>query len=61
MARGAVVLIISDGWDTGDPELVGRQMARLSRMPWMPWMTCSPRSGELSPGTPYVPMRFCCD
>lgn len=30
MARGAVVLIISDGWETGDPELVRREMARLS-------------------------------
>ena len=32
MARGAVVLIISDGWDTGDPALVGAQMARLHRI-----------------------------
>ncbi len=32
MARGAVVLIISDGWETGDPQLLGRQMARLSRL-----------------------------
>jgi uncharacterized protein with von Willebrand factor type A (vWA) domain len=32
MARGAVVLIISDGWETGDPALLGAQMARLSRM-----------------------------
>ena len=32
MARGAVVLIISDGWETGDPELLGQQMARLSRL-----------------------------
>ncbi len=32
MARGAVVLIISDGWDTGNPELLGQQMARLSRL-----------------------------
>jgi uncharacterized protein len=32
MARGAVVLIISDGWETGDPELLGKQMARLSRV-----------------------------
>jgi uncharacterized protein len=31
-ARGAVVLIISDGWETGDPVLVGTQMARLSRL-----------------------------
>jgi uncharacterized protein with von Willebrand factor type A (vWA) domain len=32
MARGAVVLIISDGWETGDPRLLGQQMARLSRL-----------------------------
>ena len=32
MARGAVVLIISDGWETGDPALVGAQMARLHRV-----------------------------
>jgi uncharacterized protein with von Willebrand factor type A (vWA) domain len=32
LARGAVVLIISDGWETGDPALLGRQMARLSRL-----------------------------
>ena len=32
MARGAVVLIISDGWETGDPALVGAQMARLHRI-----------------------------
>ncbi len=32
MARGAVVVIISDGWERGDPELVGREMARLSRL-----------------------------
>jgi uncharacterized protein with von Willebrand factor type A (vWA) domain len=31
LARGAVVLIISDGWETGDPALVGAQMARLHR------------------------------
>jgi uncharacterized protein len=32
MARGAVVLILSDGWDTGDPDLVGLEMARLRRV-----------------------------
>ena len=31
MARGPVVLLISDGWDRGDPELLRREMARLSR------------------------------
>ena len=32
LARGAVVVIISDGWERGDPALVGRQMERLSRL-----------------------------
>jgi uncharacterized protein len=32
MARGAVVVILSDGWERGDPGLVGREMARLSRL-----------------------------
>jgi uncharacterized protein with von Willebrand factor type A (vWA) domain len=47
MARGAVVLIISDGWETGDPKLLGEQMARLSRMAhrivWANPRTQSPR------------------
>jgi uncharacterized protein len=32
MARGAVVVILSDGWERGDPEVVGREMERLSRL-----------------------------
>jgi uncharacterized protein len=32
MARGAVVVILSDGWERGEPELVGREMARLGRL-----------------------------
>jgi uncharacterized protein len=32
LARGAVVVIVSDGWDRDDPELVGEQMARLRRL-----------------------------
>jgi uncharacterized protein with von Willebrand factor type A (vWA) domain len=32
MARGAVVVILSDGWERGDPALVGREMARLGRL-----------------------------
>ncbi len=32
LARGAVLLIVSDGWDAGDPAVVGEQMARLSRL-----------------------------
>jgi uncharacterized protein len=32
MARGAVVLIVSDGWETGDPADLGAQLAALSRV-----------------------------
>ncbi|HMJ36204.1 MAG TPA: VWA domain-containing protein [Baekduia sp.] len=32
MARGAVVVIVSDGWETGDPALVRREMERLHRL-----------------------------
>ena len=31
LGRGAVVLIISDGWDRGDPALLGSETARLQR------------------------------
>jgi uncharacterized protein with von Willebrand factor type A (vWA) domain len=31
LGRGAIVLIISDGWDRGDVELLDREMARLKR------------------------------
>ena len=32
LARGADVVVLSDGWDRGDPELLGEQMERLSRV-----------------------------
>ena len=32
MARGAVIVILSDGWERGDPMLVGRELARLARL-----------------------------
>jgi uncharacterized protein len=32
MARGAVVVILSDGWERADPGLVGREMERLARL-----------------------------
>jgi uncharacterized protein len=32
MARGAVIVILSDGWERGDPDLVRREMERLSRV-----------------------------
>jgi len=31
IGRGAVIVILSDGWDRGDPELLGAEMARLRR------------------------------
>jgi hypothetical protein len=32
MARGAVVVVLSDGWDRGDPALLAEQMERLRRV-----------------------------
>lgn len=32
MSRGAVVVILSDGWERGDPAVIADQMARLSRV-----------------------------
>jgi uncharacterized protein with von Willebrand factor type A (vWA) domain len=32
MARGAVVVIASDGWERGDAQVLGDQMARLHRL-----------------------------
>jgi uncharacterized protein len=32
LARGAVVVVFSDGWERGDPELLATQMARLHRI-----------------------------
>ena len=32
LARGAVVVVVSDGWERDDPALVGREMARLARL-----------------------------
>jgi uncharacterized protein with von Willebrand factor type A (vWA) domain len=32
LARGAVVVVLSDGWERGDPTLLGEQTARLQRL-----------------------------
>lgn len=32
MARGAIVVILSDGWDRGDPEVLAEQMQRITRV-----------------------------
>jgi uncharacterized protein len=61
MARGAVVLIISDGWDTGDPAIVRREMQRLSlvahRIVWVNPRTKSaeyePLAGGMAAAWPY--------
>jgi uncharacterized protein with von Willebrand factor type A (vWA) domain len=54
MARGAVVLIISDGWETGDAAVLGEQMARLSRLAyrivWANPRTAAPRYQPLVAG-----------
>jgi uncharacterized protein with von Willebrand factor type A (vWA) domain len=54
MARGAVVVIISDGWDTGDPAILRREMERLSRVAhrivWVNPRTQSPQYQPLAGG-----------
>jgi uncharacterized protein with von Willebrand factor type A (vWA) domain len=54
MARGAIVLIISDGWETGDAVTLGQQMARLSRLAyrvvWANPRTAAPRYQPLVAG-----------
>jgi uncharacterized protein with von Willebrand factor type A (vWA) domain len=32
MARGAVVVVLSDGWDRGDVRILSEQMQRLQRL-----------------------------
>jgi uncharacterized protein with von Willebrand factor type A (vWA) domain len=62
MARGAVVVICSDGWDRGDPQVVATEMARLSRVArkvvWVNPMKASPGYEPLARGMaaalPYV-------
>ena len=62
MARGAVVVILSDGWDRGDPEVLGEQMARLHRVVhrtvWVNPLKASPGYAPLARGMaaalPYI-------
>ena len=62
MARGAVVVIFSDGWDRGDPDVLAEQMARLSRIAhrvvWVNPLKASPGYAPLAQGMaaalPYV-------
>ncbi|MEV5084514.1 VWA domain-containing protein [Streptomyces sp. NPDC056159] len=54
MAHGAVVAIVSDGWDTGAPADLATHMARLSRVAyrvvWVNPRTASPRYRPLVAG-----------
>ncbi len=62
IARGAVVVIMSDGWDRGDPEEVAAEMARLSRLAyrivWVNPLKATPGYAPLARGMaaaiPYV-------
>ncbi|HXL17478.1 MAG TPA: VWA domain-containing protein, partial [Streptosporangiaceae bacterium] len=50
MARGAVVVIISDGWETGDPELLRREMERLSLVAFrIVWVNPRTKSAAYEP------------
>ena len=62
LARGAVVVVLSDGWDRGDPEALGAEMARLHRVAhrivWVNPLKASPGYAPLARGMaaalPYV-------
>ena len=50
MARGAIVVIISDGWDTGDPEVLRREMERLSLVAYrIVWVNPRTKSTSYQP------------
>jgi hypothetical protein len=61
MARGAVIVILSDGWERGEPKLVGREMERLSRLahriiwvnPRVSASLFSPKTGGMAAALPY--------
>lgn len=62
MARGSIVVVLSDGWDRGDVELLGEQMHRLQRVShrviWVNPLKVSPGYSPLARGMaaalPYV-------
>ncbi|MDQ3855914.1 MAG: VWA domain-containing protein, partial [Chloroflexota bacterium] len=62
LRRGAVVLVISDGWDRGDPAVISREMAKLQRsshrLIWLNPLLGSPTYQPLTHGIraalPYV-------
>jgi uncharacterized protein len=62
MARDAVVVVFSDGWERGDPALLGREMERLSRLAYrIVWVNprvsapgFEPVTGGMRAAMPYV-------
>jgi uncharacterized protein with von Willebrand factor type A (vWA) domain len=54
MARGSVVVILSDGWDRGEPEDLGTEMSRLRRVAhriiWVNPLKASPGYAPLARG-----------
>ncbi len=54
MARGAIVVVLSDGWDRGDPEILTQQMQRLHRVShsliWVNPLKVSPGYAPLARG-----------
>lgn len=62
MARGAIVVILSDGWDRGDPELLGEEMRRLHRVAFrVVWVNplkatpgYAPMAGGMAAALPHV-------
>src|SRR5262245_42884258 len=50
LSRGAVVVIVSDGWERDDPDLVAREMARLARAAYaVVWVNPLKGSPEYQP------------
>jgi uncharacterized protein with von Willebrand factor type A (vWA) domain len=62
MARGAIIVVLSDGWDRGDPAVLAEQMARLHRVAhkvvWVNPLKVTPGYAPLARGMsaalPYV-------
>jgi uncharacterized protein len=54
IGRGALVVVLSDGWDRGDPELLSAEMARLQRcahrLVWLNPLAADPRYAPLTRG-----------
>jgi uncharacterized protein with von Willebrand factor type A (vWA) domain len=54
IGRGSVVVVLSDGWDRGDPELLSDEMARLRRcahrVVWLNPLAADPRYEPLTRG-----------